>query len=208
MIEITVQGILLGLSTGLACLGYCAPVFVPYMMSEDRKTVHSARVVGELALGRLVAYLAVGAAAGYIGLHLEGVFFQKVIGAAMIALSLLLIFYAVTRIKPQSTFCRWMDTRSKYFRYPLVFGLLTGFNVCPPFLLAISYTLGLESVVMSVIFFGGFFVGTAVYIVIFLPLGYLGRWEHMRVIALLTALLSGGFFFFLGVIRLVALGNL
>ena len=30
------QGFLLGLSTGVFCLGYCAPVFVPYVLAEAR----------------------------------------------------------------------------------------------------------------------------------------------------------------------------
>lgn len=56
MMEVTLQGILLGLSAGLFCLGYCASVFVPLMMSENKGVAQSAWVVSELALGRLVAY--------------------------------------------------------------------------------------------------------------------------------------------------------
>ena len=203
MLQVAIQGILLGLSTGLSCLGYCGPVFVPLMMSENRGTAQSALVLGELALGRLVAYLAFGAAVGYIGMQLEGPSFQRVMAGAMVVLSALLLLYVATRGWPHLPLCRWANRR--YVRFPIAFGFLTGFNVCPPFLLAISYTFGLGSIGKGMLLFGGFFVGTSVYLLLLLPLGYLGRWENVRLIALMTALLSGVFFFLMGITRFIAL---
>ena len=203
MLEVTIQGILLGLSTGLFCLGYCAPVFVPLMMSENRTMVRGALVIGELALGRLVAYLTSGAVVGYLGMQLEGPSFQRAVGGAMVVLSTLLLLYVATRRWPHFTLCRWANVR--YFRFPIVFGFLTGINVCPPFLLAISYTFGLRSITKGALLFGGFFLGTSVYLLVLLPLGYLGRRESLRLVALMTALLSGVFFFLMGLTRLMML---
>ena len=42
--------------------------------------VRGALVIGELALGRLVAYLTSGAVAGYLGMQLEGPSFQRAVG--------------------------------------------------------------------------------------------------------------------------------
>jgi len=203
MVEVTIRGILLGLSTGLSCLAYCGPVFVPLMMSENRGTAQSALVIGELALGRLVAYLAFGAAVGYIGMQLEGPSFQRVMAGAMVVLSALLLLYVATKGWPHLTLCRWANRR--YVRFPIAFGFLTGFNVCPPFLLAISHAFGLGSIVKGMFLFGGFFMGTSVYLLLLLPLGYLGRWEKVRLIALMTAMLSGVFFFLVGITRFMAL---
>jgi sulfite exporter TauE/SafE len=203
MLEVTIQGILLGLSTGLSCLGYCGPVFVPLMMSENRGAAQSALVLGELALGRLAAYLAFGAAVGYIGMRLEGPSFQRVMAGAMVVLSILLLLYVATKEWPHLPLCRWAGKR--YVRFPIAFGFLTGFNVCPPFLLAISHAFGLGSIVKGMSLFGGFFMGTSVYLLLLLPLGYLGRWENVRLIALMTALLSGIFFFLMGIARLAVL---
>ncbi len=111
MVEVTIQGILLGLSTGLFCLGYCAPVFVPLMMSENRTMARGALVIGELALGRLVAYLTSGAVAGYLGMQLEGPSFQRAVGGAMVVLSTLLLLYVATRGWPHFTLCRWANVR-------------------------------------------------------------------------------------------------
>jgi hypothetical protein len=136
-------------------------------------------------LGRLVAYLLFGAAAGYLGMQLEGPSFQRVVGGAMVVLSAFLLLYAVTGGWPRLTLCRW--TNRRYFRFPIAFGFLTGINVCPPFLLAISYTLGLGSMGKGALLFGGFFLATSAYLVLLFPLGYLGRWQSLRLIALMTA---------------------
>jgi sulfite exporter TauE/SafE len=201
MVGVVIQGISLGLSTGLFCLAYCAPIFVPFMISDKRGIKQGARIVAEMALGRLVAYLAFGVAIGYIGMKLEGPFLQRVAGIAMVVLSAILLLYVATKKWPHQPLCRWVSRR--YFRLPIIFGFFTGINICPPFLLAISYTFGLRSMAKGMLLFGGFFLGTSLYLTLLLPLGYLGWWQNLRLIALMTALLSGAFFFVMGLIHLV-----
>jgi sulfite exporter TauE/SafE len=202
VLEVTLQGLLLGLATGLSCLGYCGPIYIPLMMAEKRGTVQSTRMIAELALGRLIAYLLFGAAIGYVSNKVDGPLFQKVMAGAMVLLSLLLLIYVATRSWPNLSVCRWVDRRQ--LRFPIIFGFLSGFNVCPPFLLAISYTLGLASILKGMLLFGGFFAGTSVYLLLLFPLGYLGRWQNMRLIGLMTAVLAGVFFLVIGVVRFVA----
>ena len=205
MMEVLLQGVSLGISTGLFCLGYCAPVAVPLLMSEGKELTHGVWVICELALGRLVAYLIVGAAAGYLGMQLEGPTFEIMIGAAMIIMSALLIIYATAGMqnRPIPHICNRLRIQSP--RFPLLFGFLTGINICPPFLLAISCALGQGNMAGGMLFFGGFFAGTSAYLVLLLPLGYLGRWQNMRQIALIVALLSGVFFLIMGIARFMAL---
>jgi sulfite exporter TauE/SafE len=201
MLPVFLQGLTLGLSTGLFCLAYCAPVFVPFVMAEERRWSRILRVVGELALGRLLAYLAFGAGVGYLGMELHGPLLDRVVAVAMIVLALCTFLYVTVREWPHLSLCRLVNER--YLRFPILFGLLTGVNVCPPFLLAISSALAVGSPLLGVVLFGGFFLGTSVYLTALLPLGYLGRWPHVRVVALMTALLAGVFFLVLGVVRLV-----
>lgn len=203
MVDIILQGIFLGLSTGLFCLGFCAPVFVPLLMSENRRVVNCVKVVCELALGRLIAYLVIGAGAGYLGMLLEGPLSRKVVGGSMVVLSGLLLLFFVTRRWPHLNLCRRLN--GHYFNFPMTFGFLTGINICPPFLIAISHTFGLGDLTKGILFFGSFFLGTSVYLVMLLPLGYLGRWESIHQIALMATLISGVFFFLMGIAQLVSL---
>lgn len=202
MLTALLQGLTLGLSTGLYCLATCAPAFVPLIMAEERRWGGVARVIGELALGRLVAYLAFGAGVGYLGMELQGPLLDRVVAVGMIVLALGMFLYVFVRGWPHLSFCRVVNAR--YARFPLLLGLLTGLNACPPFLLAISSALGLGSIGLGVALFGGFFLGTSVYLLALVPLGYLGRWPHLRLVALMTAVLSGSFFLVLGIVRLVS----
>jgi hypothetical protein len=147
--------------------------------------------------------MAFGMAAGYIGMRIDGPSFQRAIGGAMVVLSVILLLYVATRGWPHLPICRWANQR--HLRFPFAFGFLTGLNVCPPFLLAISYAFGMGSAINGTFLFGGFFLGTSVYLLVLLPLGYLGRWQNLRLIALITALLSGVFFFLMGIARFISL---
>jgi sulfite exporter TauE/SafE len=200
LVQATVQGFLLGLSTGVFCLATCAPAFVPFMMAEKRSIAQSAITLGELALGRLMAYLLFGLAVGYAGARLSGPWFEKAVGIAMILLSAVMLLFVASRKKPHLGLCRLSN---RYSRFPVLFGFLTGINVCPPFLLAISSAAGMGSMGESVLLFGGFFLGTTIYLSLLIPVGFLGAYESVRTVGLITAVLSGIFFLGLGISYLI-----
>jgi sulfite exporter TauE/SafE len=198
--EASIQGFLLGLSTGPFCLATCAPAFVPFMMAEDRGLLQNAITLGELALGRLFAYLLFGLAVGYAGAKLNGPWLDKAIGMAMISLSAVMLLFVVSKKKPHLGLCRLSD---KYSSFPVLFGFFTGINICPPFLLAISSAAGMGSLWGSVLLFGGFFIGTTIYLGLLMPLGFLGAYRQVRITGLITIVLSSIFFLGLGITYLI-----
>ena len=48
------EGFILGLSSGVACIATCAPVLIPYLLGEGKGIVHNCWVTGQFLLGRLV----------------------------------------------------------------------------------------------------------------------------------------------------------
>ena len=62
---VLVKGFLLGIASGGACLAYCAPVLVPYLLGEGKTLRGNAVLVGGFLGGRLIGYLAF--AAGRMG---------------------------------------------------------------------------------------------------------------------------------------------
>jgi sulfite exporter TauE/SafE len=196
-LEVIAQGLLLGLSSGIFCLATCAPVFVPYMISEDRQLKQNVRVLGELSLGRLIAYLLFGLIVGYLGVSLEGPAMNKVVGLAMVLLSFMMAFYFVTRKWPELGICHIVNR--KYLNFPLLFGFLTGINICPPFLLVSSAAIALGSVPGSVLMFGGFFLGTSVYLLLLVPVGFAGKVKDLQTIGTMTAVLSAALFLLMGI---------
>jgi sulfite exporter TauE/SafE len=196
IIEAISQGVLLGLSTGVFCLVTCAPVYVPFVLSEDRKLWGNILAVGEIATGRLIAYLLFGLILGILGTQISGPWLNKAIGTTMILLSVLMLIFVVTKKWPHFGLCK---LSKKYVNYPAFFGFLTGINVCPPFLLAMSIALSYTSIAGSIILFGGFFVGTSFYLILLVPLGLAAKVESIRQIGLITAVMSGVLFLVLGV---------
>ena len=57
MTALLAEGFGLGLSTGLYCLGACAPLFVPYLLAEGGGWRPQLRALVEFMAGRLAAYL-------------------------------------------------------------------------------------------------------------------------------------------------------
>lgn len=195
IIEAISQGMLLGLSTGIFCLVTCAPVYVPFVLSEDRKLRRNVLAIGEIAMGRLIAYLFFGLILGILGKQINSQWLNRAIGTAMILLSVLMLAFVVVKKWPHLGLCK---LSKKYVNYPVFFGFLTGINVCPPFLLAMSAALSYASIAGSILLFGGFFVGTSFYFILLVPLGLAAKVESIRQIGLITAVMSGVMFLALG----------
>ena len=125
----------------------------------------------------------------------EKTWLNRAIGTAMILLSVLMLAFVVVKKWPHFGLCK---LSKKYVNYPAFFGFLTGINVCPPFLLAMSAALSYASIAGSILLFGGFFVGTSFYLILLVPLGLAAKAESIRQIGLITAVMSGVMFFALG----------
>lgn len=195
IVETISRGMLLGLSTGVFCLVTCAPVYVPFVLSEDRKLRRNILSIGQIAIGRLIAYLFFGLILGILGKQIDGPWLNKAIGTAMILLSVLMLAFVAVKKWPHFGWCK---LSKKYVNYPAFFGLLTGINVCPPFLLAMSAALSYTSITGSILLFGGFFVGTSFYLILLVPLGLAAKVESIRQIGLITTVMSGVMFLALG----------
>jgi sulfite exporter TauE/SafE len=192
------QGFLLGLSTGVFCLGYCAPVLVPYVLAEARPQLGiNLGLVGQFLLGRLAAYALSGLVAGYLGVQVGGSLPRWVIALSLMGLSLLLVLYALAQSLPRPGLCRFVRGHSA--RMSPVFGFLTGLNPCPPFLLATAYVFKDADPLGGALLFVAFFVGTSLYMLPLAFVGLLSRYEQIREVARLTAIIVGVVFLLMGI---------
>ncbi len=205
------KALALGFSSGIFCLGYCFPVLAPIMLSrEDRAFKKTALSLGLFLLGRLIAYILFGALVGLLGRYMKGLpFFQRIIIPALyLLLGCLMILYGVIQNFPRLRLC---DIGSKYFQkqgFLFVAGFLAGINLCPPFLLALSYTLGLGEIGRGVLFFFFFFLATSVYILPFLFSSFISRFNTVRSAARFTAIISGAWFIYLALKKTALLVSL
>lgn len=193
------KALLLGLSTGIYCLGSCMPVILPLTLGEKHRTVRErSRPLITFSLGRLLAYIAFGALVGFLGAKVTHPAIRTVMGLGMICLSLALIGYVFIRGFSHFNTCRWFLKSGYVRKLPFLAGILTGFNVCPPFLLVIQniYTEG--SIGYGVGFFLIFYMATSLYLVPFVFLGRFSLMEPVRWVARLSAVISGCIFFVAG----------
>jgi sulfite exporter TauE/SafE len=205
MLGILGKAAMLGLSTGMYCLGYCLPVIFPMIFSEEHSQIKArTKLVVEFSTGRLIAYLIFGGTVGYLGQRFPNPILNKLIACSIIVLSLLLILYGLVMGFPQLKTCVSIDKIFPVKRFPILMGLFVGFNICPPFLLAVSYVFTLGEVIRGIIFFFIFFIATSLYLIPFIFIGYFSKFEKMRWIAQLSAILSGGLFFLVGISQIFA----
>jgi hypothetical protein len=176
------QGLLLGLATGTTCLAYCAPVLVPLLLGEGKRTAQNWSVLVQFLGGRLGGYLLFGLLAWAANrLLLESAAYRsRIFAAAYIALAVLLLIYGLVKApatcagsapEPRAWLSRWPAL------LPVSMGFLTGLNLCPPFLLAFTGAASAGTLLQSLAFFGTFFVGTSLY---FIPLPFLGAFRHVQ----------------------------
>jgi sulfite exporter TauE/SafE len=185
------EAFILGLSMGPACLGYCAPVCVPFLACEQRRWRTSARVLGLFLLGRLAGYTLVGIAVGTAGTLLLSKISPAIWGGIRIVMGVLLILFGLLSDSPK---LRWFskppgNPASPWFAASL--GLLTGLNLCPPFGAAIAGAAATASIRSALVYFWAFFTGTALYFAPLLIISPFTKIDTFRQIARICLFLAG-----------------
>ena len=204
MYRIICEGVGLGLSTGVYCIGACLPFFAPYVLSEGKpRIIDNLYTVLVFMSGRLLAYVLFSIAVSFFGILVKTRISPRVTDVALLLTSLIMIIYALVRNFPGLKFCGWLNTRFSMQRVPFLLGFLIGLNLCPPFLVGMVRLVEMGNIFSGVLFFFSFFMGTSFFMLPLAVLGPLGRIERLRSIGMLAALLSGIWFFMMAVFGLL-----
>jgi len=208
---ILTEGFLLGIASGGACLAYCAPVLVPYLLGEGHAVRGSAAAVGGFLAGRLTGYLFFALLAWTTQHAIADSLPHRtaITGIITIVLALLLVVYGMAgRVQK----CRVVSVHRALKRIhlssplllPLLLGLLTGVSLCPPFLMAFGSAARLPYLWQSLLFFAAFFLGTSVYLAPLPLVGRVGRYEVVRTVGRLTAGVVGLVYLYSGLLSVAA----
>lgn len=194
-LEITGTGLLLGLANGPACLVACVPALVPVLLTTAPSPAvrrFAWPLLGRFLCGRLSAYTLVGMLAGLSGHSLQAV--SGLLAPWMsLLLALLLMAHGLGLLRRFS--CRFGCPAMGGLASPLLLGALSGFSLCPPFLLALTWVWGQGiGPLPAALFFLAFFLGTSLYL---LPLGfsgYLVENQRLKQVGRVLSLGAGLFF--------------
>ena len=192
-----IKGFLTGLSAGVFCLSWCVPVYFSVLSAEKRNFKQIWIVYLKFSIGRLIAYVLFGITVGYFSEFINSYYFRLFASFVLILLSFLLIGYALGLSIPKSKVC----SIYKKVQPPFLFGFLTGINICPPFLIAIFYVAQTGGVINGLLFFLGFFIGTAIYLAPVTFIGLLTKKDMFVKIARISAVLVGLIFLYFAVMQ-------
>lgn len=186
-----VQGFLLGVALSPTCLGVCLPLLAPYFGAEARPAKENVLAFAWFLLGRFLGYAVIGLVAGWLGqfVFVAGASSRILQGSVFLATGVLLLAYALVTSFPHWSWCQALHQRQVVSQTPLVLGLLTGLNICPPFLAALAEAGVSGGPVAGLLVFSSFFVGTSL---ILLPLPVIGWFGRSPVVQIIGRLAAGG----------------
>jgi len=202
MLQLIGKALLLGLSAGPFCAGFCLPIAGPALLARERHEFRdSVGALGLFLVGRLAGYLLFGVMFGLLGAALArvGQIRTVVLPVVYLLLGLILIVYSFALSFPHIGLCRVLGPRLQSGWYLAVAGFLAGINLCPPFLLAATAAIDAGTPWKGVVFFAAFFVATSIYLAPLLLAGVAARFQSVRFAGRIASALAGLWFVCLGV---------
>lgn len=194
------RALVLGLSTGLFCAGFCVPLVGPLLLADDKGGMRrSAARIGLFLCGRLVAYLLFGLVFGALGNMVSRVSPVRAVLLPVLyaGLGVLMIAYGAVQSFPHWGLCRAVSPKLRSGWYIAAVGFLAGINICPPFLLAATTVMDIGGALKGALFFFVFFVATSVYLLPLFFAGLVNRFASVRFAARIAAVAAGIYFVFL-----------
>ncbi|UWZ82660.1 sulfite exporter TauE/SafE family protein [Occallatibacter riparius] len=205
------EAVALGIASGPVCLAACGPVLVPTLLAGNRGIRPAANYLTVFLAARLTGYLLFAAIAWQLGALISiSVAARLTLTAAVYTLlAVVLLWYAWSSHFAPVHAC----AASKLVQIgdpapqrvagriagPAALGLLTGLNLCPPFIAAGIRAAQSASMLQALAFFALFFLGTSVWFIPFTAIGCVARNEAVVTVARITMALVALYYLFLGI---------
>ena len=191
-----VEGLVLGIAVNWGCVMVCAPVILPYFISDNIKPL---RPVLKFLSGRLIAYVFFAIASGTLGIYFSGRIKPSVFAVFEIMLSFWLILYSLGKMTEKISFCGFVGKKFSGKNFPFFAGIVLGLNICPPFLLGLERTMSMNSIIKPVLFFLGFYLGSSLWVIGLLFSEFIAAKAFVRVSGRILAVAAGLWYFVDGI---------
>lgn len=206
MVAAPAEALALGFSSGLVCMVSCGTLLLPWLGARGQDFKGTARLMGQFLSGRLAGYLAFAVLAWALGWLLARSPSREhlALGLAQVGLSIVLALDGFSLLRRPSCPVGKKPLWSRLGSWaPLGLGLLTGLNLCPPFLMALLQASKGHHLGHALLFFLCFFLGTAPWLAPFLLVGTFRRSQALVKVARLTTLIMAAYYLFTGTLLLL-----
>jgi len=205
------EALVLGLSSGPACMASCGPVLVPSLLADQAGMRRSTRFLCAFLGARFLGYLLFAALAWELGVLVARPPAKHLFIAALVHVLLAgaLLWYAYLARRPRPHPHRGSElvtigvATERGVSGPAALGFLTGLSLCPPFVIAGVRAAEMDSVAAALLFFAVFFVGTSVWFLPFVGLGCVRRSEAVTTVARMALVLIALYYLYSGSVMLV-----
>jgi sulfite exporter TauE/SafE len=201
----------LGLTSGGSCLISCGPLAAALLASEDISLKRSSLLLAVFLSGRLLGYLGWAILSWFLGwVILQNARGPALFSAADLVLGAWLIYYGIRRPILSHERCPDSNPGSldssprscRSFYRGGAWGFLSGLQICPPFLIAVTEAAKTGSLEGSLLFFILFYIGTGIWFIPFPFIGTLGRFRQVAQVARFLTLPLGAYFIYSGLISI------
>ena len=199
------DSLILGLSSGSACLATCGMVMFPYLMAGSAGVKRIAFDLSLFLLTRLVIYFILATLAWYFG---QAIFSNPVVrnivpGILYIVFAIMLVWYSISKNRNPNCPAEIVKTINNHRLVPILLGIVNSLGFCPALFIILTKGATQGTLVQSYIAFLAFFIGSSLW---FLPLPLAGKIRKKEVltnIGILATGLAGIIFMIKGLTNLI-----
>ena len=198
----------LGLASGGSCLASCGPLAAALLASEEISLKRSSVLLGVFLTGRLLGYVGWAVLSWLLGtLISQSTRGLALFSAADLVLGAWLIYYGIRPPVSSHGNCPGATLNSSWSGHTAFFrggvwGFLSGLQICPPFITAVTEAARTGSLGGSLLFFFFFYLGTGIWFLPFPFIGTLGRFRQVAQVARFLILPLGAYFIYSGFISI------
>ncbi len=184
------DALILGLSSGSACLATCGMVMFPYLMAGSAGVKRIAGDITLFLLARFVVYLMLATAAWYFG---QTFFSNKIVrnivpGLLYISFAIMLVWYSIGKNRKKECPAKLMRSFSDRRLVPVFLGIVNSLGFCPALFIILTKGATEATLIRSYIAFLAFFAGSSLW---FLPLPLAGKIRKKEILSTVGTLATG-----------------
>jgi len=199
------DSLILGLSSGSACLATCGMVMFPYLMAGSAGVKRIAIDLSLFLITRFAVYFVLATLSWYFG---QALFSNTVVrnivpGILYIIFAVMLVWYSIGKNRKPDCPAKIVKTVNNHRLVPILLGLVNSLGFCPALFIILTKGATQWTLVQSYIAFLAFFIGSSIW---FLPLPLAGRIrkkEVLKNIGILATGLAGIIFMIKGLTNLI-----